>query len=252
MIQYNFKQLDEYNHPISIPDQPKYQSLIEFLKQFKMDGPTSINRTFFGQNAPKHYFKIATTVDDVIKTKINELMSKITEDNQEQLIEEFKRVSFEQVKNYQMITTTLHNGIIQCYKYHRQFIPLIDHINKVNNNFEPMLKKVFLDYKNQIDKLVELEDEAKFISKKQILVNYEMIILMYLKKIIFEYSDIQSEIDNLLSRADANSIEILIRLLTQLKSSQIPINLEIIKQINQIIKINKFPRMFNFLMMDLE
>ena len=254
MIQFSLKELDTYNfQQHKIPDAPKYHGLNCFMDYLNQNNNGQMNRNNFGQNTSKKYFQISDTVDNLIKCRINELMSKITENNKDEILEQFKKISFANATDYKMIAQTIHNGIINCYKYHLQFLPLIEYLNNNTKPMQPFLKEVFLNYSyDKIKQLDDLQEESKFIAKKQLQANYEMMVLLYKRGVIVEYKDIENIINKfqLDSNLTATTIEIFIRFLLILNQKKVHFDQSIIESLNQRVKTGNYPRMIGFLMMD--
>jgi len=254
MITHTLRDIDRFNTRQSkIPSEvPKYSGLIKFIEKMNKESLSQqINRNNFGQQAPKVYLKPVTSTDDLICAKINEFMSKITENNHDEIIEQFQTLQFDQVQNGQLIASTIHAGIINCYKYHLQFISLIEFLYRKYPVLNAPLKEEFIRYNNSLHKNVDMDAEGKFIFKKQLLANYEMLVLLTSNNIIFECGDVVRLMEELLQSDDAFSVELLIRLLQILKRQKMACDPSVMVRLKAKIEKNKYPKMIDFLMMDL-
>jgi hypothetical protein len=247
------KELDHYNvRQYKIPSLPKYENLAKFVGRLNHLSDNQMNRQSFGQQAPKVYFKAATTTDDVVRGKINELMSKITENNQDEIIEQFQHLPFDQVSECQTIASTIHGGIITCYKYQSQFVVLLNYLYNEHPRFNSHLKSAFLEYdKKNIGLLEQLDTEEKFIVKKRIMANYEMIISLFRHQILFEQSDLDSIVDHLRQETDLATVEIFIRLLLNLKAKGVKVSPDIVNDLGKKVSTGDYPKRIQFLIMEL-
>lgn len=220
-----------------------------------------IDRSSFGNRVEKKIvlFGECDNLDDIIKCKINELSSKITEKNVDQIMEEFQTIKFGEADDLSKISKCLHRAILVSSNYGDQIISLLNFLIKTYPQYKSELQKQFLNYaESQFHILSGLDEtdldnlESMFILKKDIMTNYQLIIMNSTKGTLFEQSIVSDIIDFLFKSGKLNGIEILIKFLVYLKSQKLPFPITLIDTISSLIKSEKYPKRLDFLLMDLE
>lgn len=227
----------------------KYKELLHFLGQTNQD---FINRNSFGQNVEKSYFKKATTPDEIMIANLNGIMSKITENNCHQLLEQFKELPFDTIKNLSQIVKVIHSGVINCSKFNSLFVSLFEYISQNCAALVPFLRDEMLNYDQlQMVNISELVQEEKLMVKNNIMANYDMMTLLLKSKIVFNLDDILNLLTKHLANKDAFSIELAIRLTMKAKQQSCKIPVSVVDQIKTLVAENRYPNSIKFLIMDL-
>lgn len=255
---------------------PKYGTFMNFLKNQgagsitkkqpnkSMDTQTKstiIDRSNFGLRGEKKIslFEESEQLDDIIKCKINELSSKITEKNVEQIMKEFQLLQFEKVEDITKISKCLHRCIIVSANYGSQMTSLLNYLIQNYPQYQSEMQKQFHCYsETQFHHLNQLNEadlntlETAFMLKKDIITNYQLMVMNFTKGKLFSDSVTNDIISNLLKAGNSNGIELLIRFLIHLKTQKLPFPPTLINTISNLIQSEKYPKRLDILLMDLE
>jgi len=292
--QYSLSQIDQYNvGNMRFPNEPKYQTLLDFIElhyahrtprdhrhdrnQHHKGGHHSygrggqgdyrrnsgIGRDSFGNKKSQvvtSIFGKAETLDDQLKCKINELNSKITEDNASEILSEFKMLKFGEVQDIIIMSNVLHRSLLVCCKYGDQILELFDYLIAENPRYRDPLKTQFMSFiENQFKVLSSLDEnsdqniEARYCIKVKMANNYQLMIKCMKQRLIFDHSLIEETEKYLLGLNDVEGVELLIRFYVCLKEHEISLQwTKVVKSLEGLIKTKKYPRRLEFLLMDLE
>lgn len=260
MIKYSLNQINKINTGASLSEDElstaKYAKLLTFIGTFNKG---NLNRNLFGQQVTKSYFNKAITHDEIIISKINEIMGKITETNYNDILKQLLDVPFEKAVNLSQIAKIIHMGVINCSKFNKLFVALFKHIYENHSQLIPFLRDEMLLYdQSQMDSLMSSFQEEKLIIKNRILANYEMLILLIYNEIAFNFEDMYILLRKLIANVNVSQIELAIRLVIIMQKQykndnpQIRIPIELKDQIRAQIKEQSYPNMIKFLIMEME
>lgn len=273
---YTPEEIDQWNTGEStLPKLPKFEILTAFLQQesetsqphisYHSRGgrsrPRGLERHRFGAGG-KHVsiFKQDTSFDGQLKCKVNELNSKITEHNVETILQEFKTLEFDKVREISPIVRLLHRSLLICAKYGDQILELFNFLLETYPNYTSPLQREFLEFsKNQLGQLLtnnETNDnlEERFIIRQSIMRNYELMFKCFKMGLVFtEPRDTIKEIgDYLLSQEHLETFEMFIRFLVLQKTYGWPIPGDLVAELEKTVKDRRYPKRLDFLIMDLE
>lgn len=241
---------------VTIPNEPKYQGLISFLKQF---GDGSLYRDMFGtQIKSRTYFQAVNGDNDNIVCEINGIINRLTESNKAALFLEFTKVPFSKATDIKTICLAVHSGFINCSKYFNVHADMINFLLKQHEDYARIYKDILFGYNTiSLDSLDLSNDEQILITKNKIATNYELILSLLVKKILVNVCDINRFIDNLMNPdiqvtgTEHLHLEICIRFLLSMKKNKIPIMANVMAQLKLKIESGSCPSRIKFLMMNL-
>lgn len=270
--QYSLDMIEKCNiGSIPIPNEPKFQSLISFIAILNSRRPerqerrcndtrgkprASIpDRDSFGNKKTPCLFNKPETLDDKIKCKINELNLKITEHNVEEILVQFKLIEFGEVEDLQAVASNLHSSVLACSKYGDQILELFVYLVKEHPRYTIPLRERFLNLAiNKFESLGSVDEkdlESKYTIKRIISSNYELMVKCLQLGILFDEAIISETTKFLESVDNVDATEVLIRFYTNLKRNGVKYSLDL-NGLEKTIKDKKYPKMLEFLLMDLE
>ena len=267
---YSIETIDNLNvGNVSIPNESKYQNLIDFLRSKEKSGSRNYNtkyvvpdRQSFGHKkvVPSSLciFTKSETLDDEIKCQINELNSKISEHNVEEILNKFKLLKFGDVTDVPVVSASLHSSILICCKYGDHILELFEYLVKQHPQYSMSLKNCFQNFTlNKLKVLNSTGDhtdedlELKFTIKRLLTSNYELMIKCFKMGILFDDNFIPETVNFLTELNDEESMEILIRFYINLRGNGIKYVLDVNK-LDKLIKSRQYSKRLVFLLMDLE
>lgn len=227
MIKYTIEYIDNLKNEFNDIDEndQKYHNLIDFINTM-YSKKKQIDRTMFGNNIKKTYFKQASNDVEKITITLNGIIGKINDTNKSEIMKQLKMLKFDKITDCTLISNNLHRSMIMCQKYMKYFTDVIDYIEKSNPLFgQSFLSTIFTYLDNQMNGYVTSilsndddkdKDEDKFSIKKNIMANFDLIILMCQTNTIINLNDINnllqkfdSESDNLIADSKSTADEII-------------------------------------------
>lgn len=197
MIKYTIDYIDSFKNKDDCIDEnnQKYRNLLEFINTM-CSKKKQIDRNMFGNNVKKTYFKQASNDVEKITITLNGLIGKINDTNKSEIMKQLKTLQFSKVSDCSLISNNLHRSMIMCQKYMQYFMDIIDYIEKSNPLFNQSFLNTVMVYLDSqlngyiVSVLTNGDDEDKFSIKKNIMANFDLIILMCIKNVIINVTHI--------------------------------------------------------------